>query len=260
MTREPLDVFPIWLLSAIVGAMAGLALEGGYRVGRWRHVRVKGEKETPVSAMVGSILALFAFLLGFTFGMAASRYETRRDTVLEEANAIGTTYLRTQLLPEPQRSESARLLREYVDLRAHGIESGNTDEALAHSERLHGLLWAEAVKAANTDRGPITGLYIQSLNQMIDLHAKRVHVGLRSRIPPSIWMGLYALAFLAMTAVGYQSGISATRRSPAMVVLVLAFAGVLGLIADLDRAHEGLIRVGQEAMIDLQKTMNTTKP
>src|SRR5262245_64494451 len=122
MNAVPLDVAPIWLLFVAVCVFTGLALEGGYRFGRWRHARATEEKEAPVGAMVAAILALFAFLLAFTFGMAASRFEARRQGVLDEANAIGTTYLRTRLLPEPQRAESARLLREYVDTRVAAVQ------------------------------------------------------------------------------------------------------------------------------------------
>jgi hypothetical protein len=260
MDKEPLDVVPTWLLFVAVCVFTGLALEGGYRFGRWRHACSAEEKETPVGAMVGSILALFAFLLAFTFGMAGSRFEARRDTVLEEANAIGTTYLRTRLLPEPQRGASAKLLREYVDVRVRGVQDGKPREAITRSEELQESLWAEAVRAAESHPGPITGLYIQSLNEMIDVHTKRVQAGLRSRIPVSIWAGLFALALLGMASVGYQAGLSATRRSPAMLGLVLAFAGVLYLIADLDRSNEGLLKVGQHAMIDLQRSMNAGKP
>jgi hypothetical protein len=259
MNREPLDIVPIWLLFAAVCVFTGLALEGGYRLGKWRRARTAEEKETPVGAMVGSILALFAFMLAFTFGMAGSRFEARRQAVLEEASAIGTTYLRARLLHEPQRSESAKLLREYVDARVRGIREGKVEEAITRSEELQELLWAEAVKAAESNPGPITGLYVQSLNGMIDLHAKRIQAGLRSRIPISIWIGLFALAILGMASVGYQAGLSATRRSPAMLGLVLAFAGVLFLIADLDRGHEGLLKVNQQAMLDLQRTMNAGK-
>ncbi len=207
--------------------------------------------------MVGSILALFAFMLAFTFGMAATRFEARRQAVLDESNAIGTTYLRVRLLRnEQQRNESARLLREYVDVRVNGVKEGNVDEAVARSESLHELLWAQAVRAAETDPGPITSLYIQSLNQMIDLHSDRVHAGVRSRIPLGIWVGLMALALLSMASVGYSAGLSATRRSPAMLGLVLAFSGVLFLIADLDRGTEGFLKVSQQSMIDLQTMMN----
>lgn len=260
MNKEPLDTVPIWLLFVAVCLFTALALEGGYQLGKWRYARATVEKETPVGAMVGSILALFAFMLAFTFGMAGSRFESRREVVLDEANAIGTTYLRTRLLHEPQRSASAKMLREYVDVRVRGVQDGKPQEAIARSEELQELLWVEAIKAVETNPGPITGLYIQSLNEMIDLHAKRVQVGLRSRIPATIWVGLFALALLGMASVGYQAGLSATQRSPAMLGLVLAFASVLFLIADLDRGHEGLLKVSQQAMIDLQRSMNTGKP
>ena len=260
MHTEPLDAIPLWglFLGAIV--VFFLAVEGGYRLGLWRHVHVAEEKESPVGAMVGTILGLLAFLLAFTFGLAATRFEERRHTVLEEANAIGTTYLRTRLLPEPQRTETARLLREYVDVRVRGVQEQKLSEALARSEELQELLWAQAVKAAEKTRDPITGLFIQSLNETIDVHAKRVLVGLRSRLPMSIWVGLFFLALLGMASVGYQAGLSATRRSPAMLGLVLAFAGVLFLIADLDRGFEGFLSVNQQPMIDLQKTMQAAKP
>ncbi len=211
--------------------------------------------------MVASILGLLAFLLAFTFGMAGSRFDTRRETVLQEANAIGTTYLRARLLPEPQRTEIARLLREYVDVRVRGIQERKVAEAIARSEELQEMIWSEAVKASqNENANPVmTSLFIQSLNEMIDLHAKRVQVGIRNRIPFSIWLSLIALSFLSMLGVGYQAGLSATRRSPAMAGLVLAFAGVLFLIADLDRGHEGFLTVSQEAMIDLQKSMRTAE-
>jgi hypothetical protein len=256
----PLDFVPLWLLFVAVCVFISLAVEGGYRLGRWRRVRVADEKEAPVGAMVGSILALFAFMLAFTFGMAATRFEARRQAILDEANAIGTTYLRTRLLPEQQRNASGRFLREYVDVRVGGIKDGSVEQAITRSEELHTLLWAEAVRAAEIQPGPITAIYIQSLNQMIDMHANRVQIGMRSRIPLSIWIGLYSLALLAMASVGYQAGLSATRRSPAMLAVVLAFAGVLGLIADLDRPREGIIIVSQQAMIDLQSQMNTAKP
>ena len=158
MKSEPLDVIPLWVLFLGGSLLLYLALEGGYRLGMWRHAHVAEEKETPVGAMVGTILGLLAFLLAFTFGLGATRFEERRHTVLEEANAIATTYLRTRLLPEPQRSETARLLREYVDVRVQGVQEHKLEDLLARSEALQELLWAQAVKAAEKSRDPITGL------------------------------------------------------------------------------------------------------
>jgi len=260
MNTTPLDVLPLGLLFVVVCGISYLLLEAGYRLGRWRHARSTEEKETPVGAMVAAILALFAFMLAFAFGMAADRFEKRRQTVLDEANAIGTTYLRAKQLPEPQRGESTRLLREYAYVRIRAISERKVLEAKARSEEIHELLWAQASAAVEKSRDPITGLYIQSLNQMIDLHGVRVHVGMRNRIPMAIWWGLLVLAGMSMASVGYQAGLSATRRSPAMAVLVVAFSSVILLIADLDRPMEGLMVVGQEAMIDLQTSMKTGRP
>jgi hypothetical protein len=261
LSRESLDFIPLWALFLGVCASSWCALEIGYRLGRWRHLRAPEEKETPVGAMVGSILGLSAFMLAFTFGLAASRFDERRHTVLDEANAIGTTYLRTRLLPEPQRTAIAGLLREYVDVRVRGIAEGKLAELIARSEELHESIWSEAVKASqNKDSNSVlTGLFLQSLNEMIDLHSRRVLVGIRSRVPISIWAGLLTLGLLGLLAVGYQAGLSVTRRSPAMLAMVLAFAGVLFLIAALDRGQEGLLRVSQEAMIDLQRTMQAAR-
>src|SRR5687767_8952585 len=182
MSTEPLDAIPLPGLFFIVAAALWLGMEGGYRLGRWRRAHITDEKDQPTAAMVASILGLLALVLGFTFSLAASRFDARRLAVLEEANAIGTTYLRARLLPEPERTQIAKLLREYVDVRVNGVQAGKAEEVIAQSERLHELMWAQAGAAAERDTGSImTGLFIQSLNDVVDLHGKRVLVGLRSR-------------------------------------------------------------------------------
>lgn len=259
MDRELLDIIPLWGLFLVSGILAVGALECGYQLGKWRHKHALEEKATPVGAMVGSVLGLLALMLGFTFSLAAARFEARRLAVLEEANAIGTTYLRARLLPEPQRSKAAKLLREYVDVRVRGVQQRKIAEAIVQSEKLQEQLWSQATAAAEKNPSVITGLFVQSLNEVIDLHAKRVLVGMRSRIPTSIWVGLFALAIAGMAAMGYHAGLSMTRRSPAMWILVLSVAGVLFMIADLDRGGEGFLRASQEAMTDLQRTMQPPK-
>jgi len=101
----------------------------------------------------------------------------------------------------------------------------------------------------------VTALFIQSLNEVIDLHAKRVMVALRTRIPQPIWLVLYLLAMLSMAAMGYSQGLTSTRRSLAGFALIVAFSVVMLLIVDLDRPGEGLLRVSQQSMIDLQHSM-----
>jgi hypothetical protein len=210
--------------------------------------------------MVAAILGLLGFLLAFTFGMAASRFDTRRELVLDEANAIGTTYLRAALLPEPHRTEVRALLRDYVGLRLEAVQQGAAVAALARSEELQGRLWAQAVMVGEKSPSPITGLFIQALNDVIDLHAKRVTMGMRNRIPVTIWGALYFTAILAMAGVGYHAGLTSTTRPLATLALVVTFSGVLWLIADLDRPQEGLLKVSQQAMIDLRKSLTPSQP
>ncbi len=261
LNSEPLDVVPLWLLFLATCFFSGVAVEGGYRLGKWRNKHAAEEKESPVNAMVGSILGLLAFMLAFTFSMAATRFDARRLVVLEEANAIRTTYLRTRLLPEPQRAEIARLLREYVEVRLRGVAEAKIGDAVARSEEMQESLWSRAVEASENKNSNLAmmSLFVQSLNETIDIHVKRVQVGWRNRIPLVIWAGLFALAFLGMVAVGYQAGLAATRRSPAMLGMVLAFAGVFQLIGDLDRGQEGFLTVSQQPLLDLQKSMNAAK-
>jgi hypothetical protein len=258
MKTEPLDIVPLWGVFVATSILVIVAIEGGYRLGR--HRRRSEEKEAPVGSMVGAMLGLLAFLLAFTFGLAASRFDDRRHVVLDEANAIGTTYLRAAMLPEPLGKEVRGLLREYVDVRLEAIDPAKTEQAIARSEQLHNELWSRAVAATQQDRSPITGLFVQTLNEMIDLHAKRVMMGLRSRIPFSIWVALYLVTLLSMGVMGYLEGLTSSTRSPAVIALVVTFATVICLIADLDRPGEGLLRVGQQAMTDLKKSINEVSP
>jgi hypothetical protein len=256
-----LDQLPLWgLFLATIAVIFG-SVEGGYRLGRLRRERTEPEKESSVGAMVAATLGLVAFTLAFTFGLAATRFETRREVILEEANAIGTTYLRAALLPEPQRSEARRLLREYVDVRLKGIQPDRVQQAISESTALQTRVWEQAVAAAEKDpRSVPTGLFIQSLNEMIDVHSKRVMVGLRNRLPGALWGALYLMAILGMAEVGYHEGLSSPRRSPAALTLVLTFSVLMYLIADLDRPQKGLLRVSQQAMIDLRQSLEGTTP
>jgi len=250
-----LDFLPLWSILPLTVAVALLSVELGYRLATYRQLHSQEEKESPVSGMVGATLGLLAFMLAFTFGLAGSRFEDRRQVLLSEANAIGTTYLRAAMLPEPMRTETQNLLREYVDARLEAVQPGKLDQALKRSEELHKRLWLQAIAATEKDRSDITGLFVSSLNEVIDLHAKRVMAGLRSRVPGVIWIVLFVLAILAMVIMGYHSGLAHSRRSIAVIALVIGFSSVLYLIADLDRPGQGSLQVSQQSMIDLRQSM-----
>lgn len=166
-----------------------------------------------MGAMANASLALLAFLLAFTFGFAASRVEARRTLMLDEVNAIGTTYLRTGTLPEAERAQPRALLREYADTRLAAARSREIDVEIRRSVELQRRLWEQA--AALAERQPssiVVGLYLQALNETIDLHTKRVTETLRLRVPGIIWLVLYAITALAMAEMGYQTGLGGLRR------------------------------------------------
>lgn len=251
-----LDSFPLWGLYLGMTATVLFSVEAGFRFGNYRKRSGAADKEGPVGPMVGATLALLAFLLTFSFGIAASRFEARRQGLLNEVNSIGTTYLRASLLPEPQQAQIRRLLHDYVETRIQGAQSNQIDSSIAKSESLHKQLWAQAAEVVALDtKSIITGLFVQSLNETIDMHTTRVHA-LHARIPTVIWAVLGFVTVMAMSATGYQEGLGSTRRSPVILMLVLAFSVVVALIADLDRPHEGLLHVNQQIMIDLEKSMS----
>ncbi len=155
-----------------------LAMEIGYRSSRRRQARTT-EAITQANAVLAAMLGLLALLLAFTFSAALQRYEDRSQTVVAEANAIGTTYLRARLLPREMHDEVQALLRQYLDVR---IQEGRVDATepelheslLRQAKRMEEQLWSHAVRAAELDKSVVTsGLFIQSLNELIDTSATR---------------------------------------------------------------------------------------
>ena len=254
------DTLPLWGFFVAVLLLVLLSVEGGYRLGQYRRRRSEREMEAPLGAMVGATLGLLAFMLAFTFGSAADRYDSRRQILLDEANAIGTAYLRAGMLPD-RRQEVRALLRDYVDTRLRAVQSNKIAEGIRRSEQLQEQLWAHAVSIG--ERNPasiVVGLFVESLNEVIDIHTKRVTIGVRNRIPGAIWLALLAVAVIALAAMGYHVGLAGTSRSLAQVAVALTFSVVIGLIADLDRPQEGTLTVSQQALVDLRQSMQGPRP
>ena len=251
-----MDNMPIWTLFIITVFLALVFVEIGFKLGRFRRKRSDQELPGPVGTMVVATLGLLAFVLAFTFGMAASRHETRRQLVLDEANAVTATFLRAELFPQPYRLDIQNMLREYVDRRLEAIANPEKLSAnITRSEELHRLLWKQTAEVVEKHPNPINGLFITSLNTVIEIHAKRIVFSTQNRIPIPIWIAQYVVAFLAMMSVGYHTGLSGSRRSIASIFQAVAFSAVLMLIADLDDPQKGQLNVGQEAMVKTQSMM-----
>jgi hypothetical protein len=251
---------PLWIVYVFTISVVLLSVEAGYRVGRSRSRKSPEEKDSQVNGLVGATLGLLAFLLAFTFGAASTRYDVRRQMVLDEASAIGTTYLRAGLLPEPYGTEARKTLRDYAKLRTEGVTVLMRPEARSEAAALLDSLWNTATAAvAHGPDSPVTALFIQSLNEVIDLDEERITAG-RNRIPGAIWGGLLVLTIFAMATVGYQFGLSGVRGWVGVILLMMAFTLVILLIVDLDRAQSGFIQVSQQPIIDLVETLGSGTP
>lgn len=255
---QPLDLFPLWAIYLLTVLVALLAAEIGYRLGRARRRQAPDEKEGPSGAMASATLALLAFLLAIITGIDLNRFEQRRELVIDEANAIGTTYLRAGYLTEPYGTEIRALLREYVDARLALIDLRTQQAARIRSEALQNELWARAEIVAQ-EGTPTVAIFIQSLNDVIDLHTKRFAVR-DTRVPPMIWLGIFTAVILSVMLVGYHNGLQGGRNLIALLILILVFSAVILLIMDLDRPQEGILRVSQQSMIDLQRQINAPTP
>ena len=258
-TKNWLDFLPLWALFCLTVAIVIASVEAGFLIAVYRKRYAAAGNDAPISSVIGGTLGLLAFLLAFTFGLAASRFDTRRVLLLDETNAIGTAYLRAGMVPEPERRQIRERLREYVHLRA---EAGSRPQALPQiierSEVLQSELWTQAELVAKKDsHSEINALFISALNDVIDMHTKRIVVG-QYQIPAVIWLALYIVSVISMMGVGYQFGRAGTRDLAVSFFLALAFSIVMGLIADLDRGSEGALRVSQQPMLDLDQQLRNT--
>ncbi|HML74779.1 MAG TPA: hypothetical protein PKB02_09815 [Anaerohalosphaeraceae bacterium] len=253
-----LDGIPLWgiFILAIVTVLASIGI--GTLLGRHRRTLPDHESESSLGTIIGAMLGLLAFMLAFTFGMAADRFQTRKQLLLDEVNTIGTTYLRAGLLQEPHGSEVQALLRHYVDFRAGLASQPPADqvkglkELILRSEELQSQMWLHAIALAKADRSSeIDALFISSLNELMEIHNSRATT-ISYRIPPAIWYVLSCITILSMVTVGYQEGLSGKRSVKMGIVLAFTFSAVVFLIADLDRAT-GTLRVNQKPLFELQR-------
>lgn len=259
-----MDPIPIWALFAIVFIVVMISIEVGYRWGQTAHRWSADEKESPTSASAGAVLGLVAFILAFTFSIVSNRYDARKGLVRDDANAIRTAYHRSDFLPEPDRAEAKELLRKYLDLRLAFVQAGNIEpervqEFLTEVARIQGHLWDVAVTNARKDmNSDVAALYIESLNEVIDVHALRMAVGVQERIAIGIWGVLGGLTILGMMGMGYHAGIAGSKRSMAMLLMALSFAMVIAMIASLERPG-GFVKVTQQPLIDLQRSITAAE-
>lgn len=243
----------------IVAALAGQSVRK-FRVARSKATDDPNDcSQGQEEYLLGGSLALLALLLAFTFGLVLNRYEGRRQLVTNEANAIGTAYLRAQLLDEPHRSRLSGLLIAYTDNRIRVASSGAEANAnLAKNDQLVTQMWA-AVSAAggSAQAHGISMPLLEAFNEIINLDTER-KVAWRLRVPAGVLALL--LAYLIVTAgeLGYIVEGARGRRAALMLFVLIALS--IGVITDVNRPSSGAIRESQRPMIDLLNSLRTQSP
>jgi hypothetical protein len=246
---------PLWLLAALIFTALSVAREAGTLASRRRkRSSATGDAEGGDGFTTTSVLGLLALLIAFSFSLSLQRYDTRRELVISEANALGTTWLRTGLLDEADRNRLQAMLREYVDIRVEfGAATTPEQEAAAFrkTEAMQQQLWdatSEVVTPFRTT--PLAALLVTTTNESIDLAAARKATR-EARIPSRILRVLLLYALIAAVMIGYEKGRHRAATSLLFVLLTLAAS----LIVDLDRPGTGGIKVSQQPMLDLQRSI-----
>lgn len=249
---------PLWIIFAATVAVIVLSIYFGIFISRVRRKSTAAEDDLPVNTIVGATLALLGFILAFTFGFTASRYDSRKQLLLDEVNSIGTTFLRAGFLPEPHAAEVRNLLRNYVDLRVEmAANPEKVKSIIDQSVILQDEMWRHTEAVAMTDlKNPdIIALFIDTLNETINLQTKRLTVAFVYRIPDLMWYALLSLLILSMFEVGYLFMKSEKPNWILILAISFAFSLVILMVVSFDRT-DGSIKVNQQPMIELQKSLN----
>lgn len=253
---------PLWGIFVLQVIVTLAAIEAGQWLGvrRAKLPEHERESEAAVSAVSGAVLALLAFVLALTFGAAASRFDLRRDALMGDVNAIQTTYMRAGLVPEPYKTLTRSLLRDYVEVRMSvGDVYGDPEQLQALRARtaaLTKMLWTQAEGLAAKDSNDIYALFSEGITDMVEYQNKRIAFGTNFRIPTFVWVILVLSSCISMFTMGFQFGITGKRSFPSQLALVLTFALVIQLIYDLDSPGKGYIHLNQQPMIDLYQSLS----
>lgn len=232
------------IFAALIFALLFVAMEAAYRIGLRCTEQGEGVRTT-TGIVTGGMLALFAFLLSIMFSMASDRYEQRRQSVLEEANALGTAWLRADLLGPETALRLRALMRDYTGLRIEAI-SGTAD--WPRTGALQDAMWREAAGAAMRTPGPLAAQTIAALNQVIDM-ATTSRRNFRHGVPAHVLRLVVAIAILSAAAMGFQFGLHRHRQIGVILLLLFTWSVGLVLVVDIDSSRSGSVRVDPAPLV-----------
>jgi len=251
------------LIALAMVALLAAAGEMGFRLGsRWRESQ--DSFRSLMSGTGAAMLGLLGLLLGFSLSMAVSRWDARRDVIVNESNAIGTLWLRAGLLEEPLRRDLRNALREYTDARiALGGSRGDRDALRAarnKSESLHSSIWSVVERANQPGRSnAVLSSLITAANELIDIHELRL-ASIENSLPAPLFLLLLTVGAVAMGFLAWAFGAANQGGRAAMMTLGLLIGAVLLLIMDVNRPQRGRIDIGVVSLERVGKTMAAQTP
>jgi hypothetical protein len=244
-------------LLVAMGLIAGVVAshEIGFRLGLLK--RTADEPfDRQISLVRTSTAALVAFLVGFAFSGAASRFTNRQDLLVKEANALGTAYLRAGTIAEPQRGELKAALKEYSADRVTLLSREGRDQImplLAKVGGLHERMWRSAITATQ-DNAPLMAVVLPPINDVIDLHSMHLAMA-RRHLPIPIMAVLMATAAISLGIIGFGNGRTGRRFSLLDAVYAAVLAAALWMTIDLDYPGSGMIGVSNRPVVEALAAM-----
>ena len=256
-----MNLFIITLVVAF-GLLLGLLamLEAGRRLGNRRCAKEGKEASEGLGALNGSIFGLMGLLVAFTFSGAASKFDARRGLIAQEANDIGTAWLRLDLLPAATQPALREKFRAYLDERLAAYRAiPDLSAAQAHADRataLQGEIWTASVSASQADQRA-SMLLLPALNQMIDITTTRL-MAMRTHPPAIIFILLVIVALASALLAGHGMSGRAGRSWLHMVAFAAILAFSVYVIIDIEFPRLGLIRVdsADQVLVELRQSMH----
>ena len=243
----PLISAGVFVLAAVLFVLLSAACEAGYRVGRWRGTKLQLTKEEvdTTNTLTAGMLALLAFILGFTIDFAQQRFEARRDLVVEEANAIGTAWHRAEMIGGSEGAAIAADIADYTKVRLAFTRAdlgAPLPALIARTGALQDDIWTHATRLARAEPNPITATLTTALNTMFDAaHSQRF--AFEAQVPTDMLTMLLCGSILAIGAMGFQMGLAGARQPILSSLLLLMWTGGMVVTVDLNRSRVGHIRV-----------------
>lgn len=244
-----IDLLPVWAIALGLFALLWIVSILGYRL----RGRLKLSNETAYAT--SATVSLLVLLIGFTFSLSLSRYDNRRDLVVEEAAAIYSIWEREQLIADPQRAEMARLMQAYVDQRiayfTFGIDQDRELRADKEADALMAQTWAIVRAEVIADKQPlVTRMLMDNLTRIDDVAWRREALA-RAHIPYIVVDLLVVFSLLTAASMGF-TGPQDKRVHPTHLIFFALNAAAIMLVIDLDRPRSGLVLVSQRPMLELR--------